>query len=123
MTEIIYLGVPYSHDDPEIEEQRFQEVSKYGAELSRQGVIVFSPVSMAHPMKLYGLPGGWEFWKKFDEVYLGICSSLRILCLDGWEDSTGLKAEVRMMEDLGKPIEYVHKEGDLYIPGKPGESS
>ena len=46
----IYLAGPYSHKDPLIREQRFKMLNKYAAHLMRQGHIVYSPISMSHPI-------------------------------------------------------------------------
>lgn len=106
MEEIVYVAVPYSHEDESVREGRFRRVCEYVAELSRAGVTVFSPISMMHPVAKYGLPGDWAFWEKFDTAFLRRCDRMIVLCLDGWEDSTGVNAEIKIMQDMGKPIIY-----------------
>lgn len=105
---LVYFAQPYSHDDPKIVEERFVLGSKKSAELMAQGAIIFSPITMCHPMSLYGkLPGGWEFWEKFDRTYLSVCNKLIVYRLPGWEISKGVTAEIKIAQELGIPVEYV----------------
>ena len=79
--------------------------------MNRLGKIVFAPIPMTHPMAIYGeLPGDWEFWKRFDEVYVGLCSELWVLRLSGWETSKGVQAEIALAKAAGKPVRYVYPE-------------
>ena len=45
---MIYLASPYSHPDPSVREQRFQNACRIAAELMRSGRIVYSPVAHSH---------------------------------------------------------------------------
>mgnify|MGYP006921349004 CR=1 FL=1 len=100
--EFVYLGCPYSDNDPHVEEQRFIAVSKAAAYLMRQGHLVYSPISHCHPMKVHGgLPGGWQFWRRMDSAYMRHCTLLIVLLLDGWEKSEGVKSEITMAKELG----------------------
>lgn len=110
MNNLIYIGCPYQHDDIAVMEQRFQKVSKKAAELMSAGKQIFSPISMCHPMAQYGLPRGWEFWAEFDKQFLEMCSELYVLKLDGWEKSTGLRAEIKIAIELGIKIVYLEDE-------------
>ena len=105
---LVYLATPYSSKDPAIKEERFQKVNKVAAKLIANGEIVFSPISHTHPIALAGeLPGGWEFWDEFDRTYLKCCYKLYVLMLDGWEESTGVQAEIKIAKELRLEIEYL----------------
>ena len=41
------------------------------------------------------------------------CKCVLVLKLDGWEESTGVKAEIKIAESLGIPVEYVDYDDDL----------
>lgn len=104
---ITYLASPYTHDDPEVMEQRFQDVCKVAAELMREGRHVFSPIAHSHPIAQAGkLPVDWEFWKGYCIAMLSACSDVTVLMLNGWEDSKGIEAETQIAKELGLPIYY-----------------
>jgi len=105
---LVYLGCPYSHNDPKIKEWRFNAVNKVTGALSKQGLTVFSPISMSHPIAMdCGLPGDWQFWEKFDTDYLSVCYKMYALMLPGWQDSTGLTAEIKIATKLGLDVVYI----------------
>lgn len=105
---LTYLASPYTSKDEKIVEERFQKVAKKAAELMTQGMTVFSPIAMCHPMAVYGkIPGDWEFWKKFDIDYISCCNKLVVYRLDGWEISKGVQAEIKIAQEMGIPVEYI----------------
>jgi hypothetical protein len=105
---LIYLAVPYSHQDAGVRHSRFEAVNKVAADLMRKGLHIFSPISHTHPIALAGeLPLGWEFWEAFDRAYLTHCHKIIVLKLDGWKESKGVTAELKIAEELGLDIEYM----------------
>jgi nucleoside 2-deoxyribosyltransferase len=107
---VIYLASPYSHPDPAIREQRFQAGCQAAAALLRAGHIVFSPVIHSHVLVAHGLPSDWEFWKHVDREHLERCDEVVVLMLDGWEESVGVAAEIRIARELGKRVRYLTEE-------------
>ena len=113
--ELIYLATPYSHKDPKVMEKRFDDVNKVAAKLMSEGFYVFSPISHTHPIKLAGslsggvrsLPGGWDYWEGFDRTMIKNCKCLVVLKLEGWEQSTGVQAEIKIAKELGLSVEYI----------------
>lgn len=108
---IVYLACPYTHPSIEVREYRFRAVTRAAARLIQQGNIVFSPVTMTHPIDalLAGSQGtlGSEFWVRFDEAFMDACSELVVLTLDGWKDSEGLARELKYFKDRGRPVRYL----------------
>lgn len=104
---MIYLASAYSHPDPGVREQRFQEVCRAAAILLRAGIVIYSPISHSHPIARYGLPKSWEFWSKVDREFLIRCDLLAVLTLPGWQDSIGVQAEIRLAQELGLPIVFI----------------
>lgn len=89
------------------------------AALVHAGHVVFSPIVHSHPLAEHGLPNTWAFWRKQDEVYLERCDMLVVLMLDGWQESIGVRGEIEIAKELGKPTVYL--EPDLTVaPGWPG---
>jgi len=101
---VIYLGQPYSHADPAVRQWRFDAACRATAALMRAGLVVFSPVAHSHPLTRYGLPGDWRFWERSDRAMLEACDTLAILALDGWKESVGVGAEIRIAFELGLPV-------------------
>lgn len=101
----VYLAVPYSHDDPSVVEDRFNAVNQFAAKLIAEGHHIISPISMCHPIAMQGnLPGDWEYWQKYAEKSLSVCRAMYVLRLDGWRESTGVQAEIKIATKMGLPI-------------------
>ena len=106
--QLVYLAVPYTHEDPEIREKRFQAVNKVAGELIQKGEFVYSPISHCHPIALLcSLPKEWEYWDEYCRVCLNCCKKMYVLMMDGWKESTGVKAEIKIAEEMGIEIEYM----------------
>jgi Domain of unknown function (DUF1937) len=113
---IIYLACPYSHPDYEIRVTRFRAVTEVAARLIEKGCIIFSPVTMTHPIDLV-MAGdketmGSDFWVEFDQAFMRACSSLVILTLPGWQESNGIKREMEFFIENKKDI-YLIDNSDL----------
>lgn len=105
---MIYLASPYSHVRPEIRDGRFRRVCEVAAKLMAAGHLIFSPIAHTHPIAMAGvLPTSWVYWSSFDTEMLRSCEQLWVLKLDGWEDSTGVRAEIKIAQDLKIPIRYL----------------
>jgi hypothetical protein len=104
---MIYLATPYSHPDPAVREQRFQTVNREAARLMGLGMQVFSPISHSHPIAQAGsLPTDWAFWEEYDRTMLQACSTLVVLRAQGWQESSGVKAEMEIAKELRIPIMF-----------------
>jgi hypothetical protein len=71
------------------------------------GFNVSSPITHSHPMERFGLDGSWEWWKNIDTEYLHLSQRVIVLCIDGWRESVGVQAEIRIAKDLGLEIQYM----------------
>lgn len=95
---IVYLASPYTHPDTAIRAERFRLATEAAASLIRQGYIVYSPITMTHPIDivLAGSAGtlGSDYWVQFDEAFMDMCSEMIILNIPGWESSNGVKREI-----------------------------
>lgn len=100
----IYLAIAYSG----MEQLSFQTANRVAGRLMNDGHIVFSPISHTHPIAVEcKLPGGWDYWRKFDEAFLSWCDCVYVVRLDGWERSKGVAAECAIARDMSKPVVYV----------------
>lgn len=111
---LIYLAGPYTHQDPAVVEERYQEHRRECIGLMKAGVPVYSPIATGHTL----LPelSGWKHseWMDFDIKILKRCSHLMVLRLDGWKSSSGVQQEIGAALALGIPVSYV----DPMPPGK-----
>ena len=119
---MIYLASPYSHSDANIREQRFLDVCRMTVTLMQQGHVVFAPIVHGHPLVGHGLPTDWPFWERFDREHLRRCDELVVLMLDGWRESVGVAAEIRIAAELGKPVRHIdpHRAATLAHVAKEG---
>lgn len=108
-TPLIYLACPYWHVDPAVRQSRFDRVTVVAAKLMVGGTVVFSPITHGHPMHLaHDMPGDWPFWRRVDRTFLQRSSELFVLMLDGWRQSVGVTAEIKMAEEeFHIPVMYI----------------
>jgi hypothetical protein len=105
---LTYLAVPYSHPDRAVRIARFVAANKAAGVLMRNGDVVFSPISHTHPIaEDCELPKGWDFWQSFDRAYLAASKRVVVLCIEGWSESVGVQAEIKIAEEMGIPVEYI----------------
>lgn len=107
---MIYLASPYSHPDAAVREIRFLKACRAAAQLMNKGHLIFSPIAHSHPIALCGLPLDFAYWERFNREMLTFCESMMVLMLDGWQLSTGVQAEIRIMRGLDRPINYLLEE-------------
>src|SRR4051794_32448326 len=97
--EIVYLACPYTHPDAGVRHARFAAANEAAADLIRRGLIVYSPITMTHPIDLIlaedGATLGSEYWVAFDESFMIHCSEIVVLTIPGWERSSGVRREIK----------------------------
>ena len=105
----IYLATPYSTNaDSVLRIARFEAVNIVAAKLMSEGNLVFSPISHTHPIVLAGdLPTGWEFWKEYDRSFIEWADEVHVFKQDGWQISTGVTAEIKIANEMGKSVQYI----------------
>lgn len=92
-----YVGGPYTHKDSSVQDLRGEQHCKYSAELLTAGHLVYSPIAETMMLAKYGHMVGtsWETWREKDIRQLSMHDEMIILPLDGWEESIGLRAEIK----------------------------
>lgn len=104
---MIYLASPYSCSDLLVEMHRFEQAAEAAAYLINKGHMIFSPITHSHPITIRGISGGWVYWKAFDSYMIKVSREVWVLMLDGWEESTGVQAEIGIARALPRTIRYV----------------
>jgi hypothetical protein len=98
-------------------ESRFDSICRIAGQLMQAGHVVFSPIAHTHPIAVRcELPRTWDYWEKFDREHIARCDKMTVVMLDGWSTSKGIKAEIEIAEELGKPIIYIKPESSVTIP-------
>lgn len=111
---LIYLASPYTHKDKRVMKLRFDQVTAIAAHLVKEGYIVFSPITYGHTLcEFEDLPVEFEFWNDFCLKFLEKSDLFVRLEFDGWEESKGLKEEVKFCKENKIP--------QYFIPPRDGE--
>ena len=101
----IYVGIPYTG----MEEKSFKKANEVSYKLMKSGNIVYSPISHCHPIaQVGGLPTDWDYWKEYCTEFVTWCDTMAVVMMKGWEDSTGLTAELEIARELKKNIMYIN---------------
>jgi nucleoside 2-deoxyribosyltransferase len=112
MRKIIYLASPYSHTDEQVLQARCRAAQKAAARLMQDGNTVISPIAHSHGIADF-LPDNLrldgDFWMEQDLPLLARCDEMAVLCLEGWEDSKGLKREIAFASKRGIPISFLEE--------------
>ena len=102
---MIYLASPYTHPDPRVMESRDEQTCIAVGSLIKQGLHAYSPIAHSRSVALLSdLPHDFGFWNAYDTDMISRCDEVWVLMLDGWEDSEGVKAEIKIALDLNKKI-------------------
>jgi hypothetical protein len=119
---IVYLACPYTHPDKKVREERFQAATRAAAQLINMGLIVFSPITMTHPLDVVMGGGtetlGSEYWVAFDEAFMDFCSEMLVLQIAGWDESEGIRREIEYFRARGKPVRFLDSDYALTLATK-----
>ncbi|OYZ12936.1 MAG: hypothetical protein B7Y35_15725 [Sphingomonadales bacterium 28-64-96] len=117
-TVISYLACPYGHPDLGVRLERFEAANLAAANLIQEGRIVFSPISMTHPIDLVmaaeGENMGTDYWVKFDEAFMELCSEMIVLAIPGWQESKGVTREIEFFRQHGKRVLLMQSTSESY---------
>jgi hypothetical protein len=104
----IFLACPYSHADASVTHDRFIQCNKVAASIIESGNVVFSQVSMSHPINLAfeGKDSAaiGKLWAPVDAVFMDMMDELIILDLPGWDLSSGIKREIEFYKSRGQKV-------------------
>jgi hypothetical protein len=111
---VIYLACPYTHPELSVREYRFAIATRGAAELIRRGHVVFSPITMTHPIDVL-LAGrantlGSDYWVAFDQAFMDMCAEMVILDVPDWEKSSGIAREIQYFNAQGKEVSLMRLE-------------
>lgn len=100
---MIYLAQPYSHPDPEIQNQRYDIALLWCAFFRTKHP--YSPIVHWHNVaQRHTLPTDADFWLEHNRHMIDLSKALYVLKITGWEESKGLAHEIIHTAKKGKPI-------------------
>lgn len=103
-----YIGSPYSHPNPLVREERYLRVSFYLQQCLVLEQWAYSPIVHCHEIaKVWDMPRDAAFWRKYNFTMLARSQGLKVLRIEGWDTSIGLREEMVEAERLELPIIYV----------------
>lgn len=103
-----YVASPYYHEAPLVREERYLHASHYIMNCLKNGEPVFSPIVHCHELaKIWGLPKDRDFWRSYNYAMLERALGLRVLRLNGWQSSAGVKEEIADAERLNIPVSFI----------------
>lgn len=117
---MIYLASPYTDRRPYAQFKRFKLVRKaHDILMTIEREPVFSPILIGHECAERGLKWSHAQWMEWSLNWLGQCSKLWVLPIDGWDISSGVRMEVELAAARGLSITAcdVIDEADQNITG------
>ena len=106
-----YLAAPYSHPDKAVVEKRMETLCKVDALLMQRGIYTVSPLLKHFIVQHANLPTDWNYWKDYSDALLCAVDQVIVVMMEGWQESVGVTAEIKMATDLGIPVVYVNVQG------------
>jgi nucleoside 2-deoxyribosyltransferase len=105
---LVYIASPYSHPDPKVKEQRYEQACKAAAWYMDLGFQVFCPIAHSHPIETIGMGSirNEAFWLHQDFAILRHCDRLVVLTIDGWRESQGVAREIEFACVNKIPVDY-----------------
>ncbi|ENI7574785.1 DUF1937 family protein [Salmonella enterica] len=104
----IFLACPYSHANKDVVHRRFLACNRVAAQIVESGNVVFSQVSMSHPinleMKKTEKANIGKLWAPVDAIFLDMMVELIIVDLDGWDKSAGIQREIEFYKSRGQRV-------------------
>lgn len=108
LSDLVYLAGPYAHESKAVMEMRFNYYTALAGDLMKDGIEVYSPITHNHPIACaQEMPRTWDFWAKYDLRMLSRCKVMLVIMLDGWQSSTGVKAETEFAKKQGITIFHI----------------
>ncbi|WP_019644248.1 DUF1937 family protein [Novispirillum itersonii] len=104
----IFLACPYGHADRVVVEHRFQVSNAVAARIARKGCVIFSQVSMSHPINqhLAGLDKAavGALWAPIDAAFMEMMDELVVVDIPGWQESAGVAREIEFFKSRGRRV-------------------
>ena len=105
---MIYISLPYSHENKFVRKYREEIARIYFSTLVAEGKVATSPILTGCIAEQYinfdNVP--YSFWMELSEAYIKSCTELHVIMLAGWRQSTGVIWEIQRAKELGIIVKY-----------------
>lgn len=112
MANLIYLASPYSHNSAAVRLARYLAARFVTITEIKAGTAIFSPIVYGHDMETQ-IGTAFEPWRAINDAMIEKCDEVWVLCLDGWQQSRGVRYEIEFASALEKPIKYFSAAGRM----------
>jgi hypothetical protein len=112
----VYLATPYSKA-PQGLDYAHKEACEAAAAWIKAGVPCYSPIAHTHPIAIVGDidPLNHDIWLPADRPMMDASSALVVVMFTGWDESYGIKCEIREFEHNNKPIFFWQPGGSIPV--------
>jgi len=101
-----YISAPYSKTDDK--DTRMSIVTAYSANCLKRNELIICPLTMGHNFTKYAqLPYDSDWWLKWCFALLILCDEMDVLCIDEWEVSYGVQAEIEFANQNNIKVNYI----------------
>lgn len=112
MAALIYLASPYSHPSAAVREARYLAARALTIEELRLGSAIFSPIVYGKDMET-AIGTAFEPWAAFNDTVIEKCDEVWVLCIEGWQQSRGIRHELEVAFRLNKTVRYLDPKGEF----------
>lgn len=108
---MVYLASPYSHEDEEVREARYEAACKACLRLFLEGYAVFSPIVHWHNItKTYRLKTDHKTFEEYNKEILQRADEVVFFVIPGFVKSKGIAAELAWASSCQKPMRFYELE-------------
>ena len=112
---MIYLATVYTQH-PVSARAAWEDSCREAAEYVRRGVPIFCPIAHGYGMSEIGGLKHYDhdFWMQYDVRFVDMCTALLVVMAEGWTNSQGIEAEIKMFMDRNKHVMFTLP-GDIAV--------
>ena len=112
---MIYIAAPFWAEDAKTRNYRRRKTIEYSERLFNKGLLFYSPLLYSAHFK--DKKTSERYWVQHGLKMVDACTSMRVLCLEGWDTSEGVKGEIARAEKRGIPVEHITRHVRLSFHG------
>ena len=112
---MVYVAVPFWHENQEVRNYRRQKAIEYSEKLFNKNIPFYSPLLYSERFKEKKASEG--YWVKHGLRMVDVCDEMHVLCLDGWEESSGISGEVARAQLKGAEVKYIYNHSRVSFHG------
>lgn len=107
----VYLASPFSHPEERVQERREQKINAICAHLYlKHKVAIIPPIMISAIIKreLQNQIGTtFKEWEAVDLAYISGCKEVWVACMDGWDRSIGVQAEIKFARSKNLVVRFI----------------